>query len=72
MERYYRISESELMELLEGNLRLLALENGGVENWDWYGDSLNDFQDRLAKELGREEVDFTFLARKELENYDLI
>lgn len=32
----------KLIELDERDMILCALENGGVDNWDWYGDSLKD------------------------------
>lgn len=41
--KYYKISEDELRELLYDSLKLEALENGGVDNWEWYGASINDF-----------------------------
>lgn len=43
MEKYYKVSESELKRLITRDYILLALERGGVDNWDWYSDSLNDF-----------------------------
>ena len=43
MEKYYKISYSELRELLHDSLMLAALENGGVDNWEWYGASISDF-----------------------------
>jgi len=43
MEKYYKISESDLRELLHDSLKLSALESGGVDNWEWYGDSIFDF-----------------------------
>lgn len=39
----YIIDEERLKELLKAELKLMALENGGVDNWSWYSDSLNDF-----------------------------
>ena len=32
-EEYFRLKKSEL--------ELNRLENGGVDNWEWYGESLN-------------------------------
>lgn len=43
MERYFKINESELIELLHDSMKLMALENGGVDNWEWYGASIHDF-----------------------------
>lgn len=39
----YIINEDRLKELLLAENKLLALENGGVDNWIWYGDSLKEF-----------------------------
>lgn len=48
MSKYFIVEENEMRRLLERNLRLAALERGGVDNWSWYSDSLNDF---LAKQV---------------------
>lgn len=37
----YLVDESRLAELLREEQKLTLLENGGVDNWEWYGDSLN-------------------------------
>lgn len=42
-EKYYKISESELLELLHDELTLIALQNGGVDNWSGYGESITHF-----------------------------
>lgn len=42
MEQYYRISESELRELLEDSLTLSMLKRDGVDNWEWYGESRSE------------------------------
>ncbi len=39
----YLINEKELKELLTSHLTLMALDSGGVNNWEWYGDALNGF-----------------------------
>lgn len=41
-EKKYVLTESELSSLIEDNLELRALENGGVDNWVWYSESLSD------------------------------
>lgn len=43
MENKYIVPEKRLRELLETEARLAALEQGGVDNWEWYSDSLNDY-----------------------------
>lgn len=54
----YQISEKELRTLLSAYHILAALEYGGVDNWEWYGESLNgylngdeDFDDIVNEEI---------------------
>lgn len=42
-EMNYIISEERLKELLEEEARYIALENGGVDNWEWYGTSIQEY-----------------------------
>ena len=43
-----------------------ALESGGVDNWDWYGESIRDF-------LRENEVKhFKDLIEKELKEYEVV
>jgi len=54
------IEKSEYISLLVAQERLSRLEIGGVDNWDWYGESLNpedepdmdEFKENLEKEYG--------------------
>ena len=39
----YIIEEAELRELLYSYYKLEALEYGGVDNWEWYGESQEDY-----------------------------
>ena len=43
MIEYCLVRKEELEELLEAQEKLTALESGGVDNWSWYSDSLNDY-----------------------------
>ena len=62
-ETYYRISKEELLSLIEDSLTLTALESGGVDNWEWYGESIHEF-------LKTESVDnIEELAVKDLIHY---
>ena len=36
------IPKNEFASLLRDSDKLNRLECGGVDNWDWYGESLND------------------------------
>ena len=41
-EEYIAVPASEMIELITCQMKLMALEAGGVDNWTWYGDSLYD------------------------------
>ncbi len=46
--KYVRIRVQRLAELLRNEAKLLALEAGGVDNWDWYGECFtNDVEELL-------------------------
>lgn len=62
MEKMYQVSESELTELIHDSMKFCALENGGVDAWIWYSESIREFEEANGNELYE-------LARKELENY---
>lgn len=66
MEKRYIIDESELIDLLSAYYTLSALESGGVDNWDWYGQSKKDWLEMN----GSENETFEDIARAELENYE--
>lgn len=57
------VSKNHLHELLQGYFELMALERGGVDDWEWYGESISDF----LKEYHSE--DFEELAEKLLPDY---
>lgn len=40
-----RVNAKEWFELLRRDKILTALESGGVDNWEWYSDSLKDITD---------------------------
>ncbi len=39
----YEITREYLEELLESDFRLNALSNGGVNNWEYYEEAMEDF-----------------------------
>ena len=63
---YYKISEQQLLQLLEDNFKLQALIIGGVDNWEWYGEALNSF----LKEMADKDWDFSDLAEEELQYFE--
>lgn len=40
---YVTIKKSEYQSLLDESRKLTALENAGVDNWEWYGDAMSEF-----------------------------
>lgn len=40
---YFKISGDKLITLLKNNHMLKALQQAGVDNWNWYGDALNNY-----------------------------
>lgn len=59
MDETITISKKEYFELRMDQIRLDMLDAGGVDNWDWYGESLNpaegrsydDQEEELKKEI---------------------
>ena len=47
--RYVRVSVPRLAELLRSETELLALQAGGVDNWDWYGDCFTEEVEELLE-----------------------
>ena len=45
MEKVYAVYENELLELIHDSMKLCALESGGVDNWEWYGTSIKEFEE---------------------------
>jgi hypothetical protein len=36
--------------------KLAALEAGGVDNWEWYGESLKEYDETIGREEAAEEI----------------
>lgn len=45
MSKEYIIVEEELRLLLEREAELLSLKYSGVDNWEWYEESLNNAEE---------------------------
>lgn len=41
------IEEKVLIELLTGYYKYMALESCGIDNWEYYGDSLGQFLEEM-------------------------
>lgn len=74
-KKFYKVEEKDLLDMLEAYERLAALEESGVDNWEWYGDSLTDRLIFLGEEYGvSDKKDFYFedVAKIQLKNYEEI
>lgn len=71
--KQYIINEDDLRDLLHSYYLLSALEYGGVDNWDWYSESIEDYLDFVfngqdVKYKRRAEY-FNHLIEDELKKY---
>ena len=52
MEKFYKVSESELRKLYEAKECYNALQRGGVDNWEWYSDAISQYlEDNKAEDF---------------------
>lgn len=61
--RKFIITEERLKNLLVSELELLALHSGGVDNWEWYSESLSNYLEDLLCD------DFEDEASCDIDNY---
>ena len=53
------IPKNEFADLLRDSDKLNRLECGGVDNWDWYGESLNDSSYEKIQDMSDDDlIDF--------------
>ena len=53
------IPKNEFADLLRDSDKLCRLECGGVDNWDWYGESLNDSSYEKIQDMSDDDlIDF--------------
>ena len=70
-KKYYLVEEKEMVNLLDSYLHLLALEQGGVGDWEWYYESLGEFIDQHKLDHG---IRYTIrdMAKEDLSNYSAV
>lgn len=70
---YCLVPKDELKELLYDSLKLQALDCGGVDNWEWFGASIEDFIDAAKVDYNVPEDDNDFdisdMANVDVEGY---
>jgi hypothetical protein len=50
------IDSTELKQLQNAAAKLAALEAGGVDNWEWYGESLKEYRATIEREENLDEL----------------
>lgn len=43
------INLKEYYDLKKNSLMLSCLNNAGVDNWEWFGDAMDEYQERLKQ-----------------------
>lgn len=70
------LTEIEFKSIYRGYLKYLALQSGGVDNWEWYGESLGNFlkecylenyPDKTLENLFDEDYDFDTVVEEDLD-----
>lgn len=51
-----KISKKRLKQLEKAEAKLNALENGGVDNWEWYDQAMTSYNDSVELEEKCEEL----------------
>ena len=41
------IDKDTYFSLVRDSLKLNCLENAGVDNWEWYGDAMDEYEEHL-------------------------
>lgn len=70
------LTETEFKNIYRGYLKYIALQSGGVDNWEWYSESLNYFLEdcylvnhpnRTAEDLAEQDYDFDTVVEEDLD-----
>ncbi len=68
------IPKSAFIEIYRGYLKYRALQQGGVDDWEWYYESLKAFKDQAIEKLrdikdlpDTDDCDFTTIAEIDIE-----
>jgi hypothetical protein len=70
MDKVYRkIEENALRDLLIAAHRCHALERGGVDNWNWYSESIRDYVDDCIVTDEQYYDSIEDIAEEDLKNY---
>lgn len=71
--KYYQISENDLLALLTIRNEYQCLDADGVDNWEWYMESKNQFISEALnipiEKVEEEDLDFSDVAEAELKSF---
>lgn len=71
--KYYQISENDLLALLTIRNEYQCLDADGVDNWEWYMESKNQFISEALnipiEKVEEEDLDFSDVAEVELKSF---
>jgi hypothetical protein len=71
MKQKYLITGEELRSLLYMANKCMALESGGVDNWEWYSGSIQDYLNDMTDEYEVDKFsDLDDIADFELKQYE--
>ncbi len=74
--KYYKIPESELIELLASEHYLCALLGGGVGSWEWHEAAVKEYIKEYITENNLEysfsDLEFDDLGKNSLKHYEVI
>lgn len=75
-KEWTQIDKETLRDLLEGYYYYMALASGGVDNWEWYGDSINQFVEEIDPNIFPNDTspieDIDDLVKRGLDTYNWI
>lgn len=74
-KKFYKVEETDLLNMLQAYEKLTALDEGGVYNWDGYEDSLADHRILLREKYrvsDKKSFFFESIAKIQLKNYEEI
>lgn len=67
----YKLTEMQLLELLTDSARLACLNEGGVDNWEWYGANTKDFIHNMGVDTSKDDdYGFDDVARIWINEYE--
>lgn len=70
-QKTYKLTETQLLELLTDSARLACLMEGGVDNWEWYGANTEEFIHKMGVDTSSgEDYGFDDVARIWINEYE--